>query len=156
MSLRRLALLGALAAAPFVSPSVAQAQASPLVGTWAMEYPAGIRNENGAVTPMPGRATVTFSVQGDSIIAELVPENAPGGPARRPSRLAAPKVTGNRVTFTQQSQARMNLNGEETVSTIQLTWVFVADGDALSGSLDRKMGEMEATGPLALSGTRQK
>lgn len=156
MPFRRLVLLGALVAAPLLRPAAAEAQASPLLGRWAIEYPAGIRNDNGVVTPMPGRATVTFSAQGDSIIAELVPEQAPGGPARRPSRLAAAAVTGSTVTFTQQSQARMNLNGEETVNTIHLTWVFTADGDALRGSLDRKMGEMEPTGPLPLSGTRQR
>lgn len=141
-----------LAAAPLA------AQSNPLVGKWDIDFPGGARIENGEVTTLMAKGTLEIVVQGDSLIATLnvIPSAEIG--ARPPSRLAARRTDGE-ATFVQKSQARMNVNGEESVHEITTTWALHAAGDALEGTLARS-GAMEMMGgavpPQPVKGTRAK
>jgi hypothetical protein len=128
----------------------------PLVGTWKVDFPAGMRVENGAVTPVRVNGTMTVEAQGDSLIATLVADPS-GDVPRRPIRLAAKSQDGD-VTFITRSQVTVNINGSSQQGTSVATWILSAKDDKLDGTVDRKLEGIEgpAAGPQPISGTRAK
>ena len=148
-----------LLAAAVAIPLAASAQSDhPLVGSWAVEYPGGMRNDNGVVTPVTAKGKITFAVAGDSLVATLVQEAVEGGPPARPPVRLATKTTSADVTFVQHSEAKLHMNGEETTRTAITTWRFTVTGDVLGGSLERAIEGVEISmgGPQPLKGTRIK
>lgn len=143
----RLPLLAAalLAFAPVAAP----AQDSPLAGKWTIEYAGGMRIENDTPTPIMAKALLTITVVGDSLVATLAMEPNPNLPPRPEARFAALKVAGNEVVFTQRSEARLNMNGEEQIATAISTWTLKAEGDAMSGTLGRRIDGMDLPMPPA-------
>ena len=132
----------------------ASAQTNPIVGTWKVSYVAGTRMENGAATNIPGTAKLIIQVQGDSLIARLVPDPIEGT-SRPESRMAA-KTGAGTVVFVQRGAARVNINGEQKDVTSISTWTLTAKGDALEGTMDRRLEGMDTPnrGPQPVTGTR--
>lgn len=140
----------------FAAPALAHSQSSSLVGSWAIEFAAGMRVENGEPTPLIAKGTLTIVEQGDSLVATLkIDPNSPVGP-RPDARFATRKVAGNAATFVQRGQARMNANGEESTVTSISTWELKADGATLSGTLSRRLEgvDMPSAGPQPVTGKR--
>lgn len=135
----------------------AAAQSHPLAGTWNLRYAAGTRIENGTPTVITGTGKLIVELQGDSLIARLIPDPIEGGPARPESRMAALGGAGP-VVFIQRGTARVNRNGEENEVTSISTWTLEAKGDALEGTVERRLEGMEtpSRGPQPVTGTRVK
>lgn len=114
------------------------AQDHPLVGNWTISFTAGMRMENGAATPITATGTLAFAAQGDSLIGTLTTDSIAGQPRRPPSRMAARTVAGE-MTFVLRSPARINMNGEVREATGVSTWVLLANGDALTGTVQRRI-----------------
>jgi hypothetical protein len=126
----------------------------PLVGTWKIDFPAGMRIQNGEATPVRRTGTLTVEARGDSLIATLVPDPS-DAPSRGPVRLAAKSVSGD-VTFVTTSQVTINVNGSEQQGTSTATWILGVKDDKLSGTVDRKVEapHAPAAGPQPVTGTR--
>ena len=79
---------------------------------------------------------------------------APRGPNRGWPR----RASAGKVFFIQRGMARVNLNGEEKEVTSISTWTLVAKGDALEGTVERRLEGMDAPsrGPQPVTGTRLK
>ena len=153
----RLTRLPHLAAALLAfAPLTAQAQSHALAGNWTIEYAGGMRIENDTPTPIMAKALLTITLAGDSLIATLAMEPNPNLPPRPESRFAALKVAGNEIVFTQRSEARLNMNGEEQLATAVSTWTLKADGDALTGTLGRRIEGMDLPMPPAQPVTGQR
>lgn len=140
-----------------VATTAAQAQSHPLVGTWDVDFPGGARMENGELTTLMAKGKLEIVAQGDSLIATLTVIPSAEIAARPPARLAARRTDGE-ATFVQKSQARVNMNGEETVHEITSNWTLHATGDVLEGTLARTgpMDMLGAGAPQAVKGTRAK
>jgi hypothetical protein len=153
--MNRTTLAALLSAAALFPASHVQAQApNPLVGKWSIEYERGRRMENGETTTIMGKATVTITASGDSLIATIQPEPRPDGSAAPPST-AGGRMGAAGATFVQQQMATINMNGEVREQQITLTWTLQASGDALTGTLQRTMpGMAEPLPPAPVKGTR--
>jgi hypothetical protein len=156
MSRRSLEFLGILAAAAGFGYDTVLAQNNPIVGSWKVTYAAGTRVENGAATTVTGTGKLIVQSQGDSLIARLVPDPVEGS-TRPELRLAAPGGAG-KVVFISKGKATVNMNGDAKEVTSISTWTLTAKGDALDGTVERKLEGMEAPsrGPQPVSGTRIK
>jgi hypothetical protein len=149
--------LPVLATLILAGAGTAAAQSPPIIGTWKLTYAAGHRMENGALTEITGTGRLIVQLQGDSLIARLVPDPVGGGPARPETRMAARAGTGP-VVFTHRGTARVNRNGEESEVTSISTWSLGAKGDTLEGTVERRIEgiDVPAGGPGSVSGTRVK
>jgi hypothetical protein len=156
MRRRSLSCLLLLAAALVAGNGSALAQANPLVGSWKISFVAGTRVENGVSTTITGTGKLIVQVQGDSLIARLIPDPIEGA-ARPESRLAAPN-RADPAEFIQRGKAHVNLNGEVKEVTSVSTWTLTANGDELSGTVERRLEGMDAPsrGPQPVSGSRIK
>lgn len=134
--MHRLAPTTLLALPLLVAPLAAQDH--PLVGAWTVSYTGGMRMQNGAPTPIPVTGTLTFTVQGDSLVGTLALDPIEGIPARAPSRMAA-RIAEGAVTFVQRSTATVTINGESREATGVSTWTLSANGDALTGTVQRRL-----------------
>lgn len=146
-----------IAAALLIGPVAANAQAHPLTGKWSVEYAAGMRIENETPTPIMAKAALTVESVGDSLIATLVTEPTADLPPRPPVRLAARRADGA-MTFVQRTTLRMNRDGEESSHPATITWQLEVSGDAISGTIERRIEGMEMPGgpPATLKGIRAK
>ena len=134
---------GILSCAAFVAtligtrPLDAQS-ASPLVGRWALEW------ELGRVSPNDPRAitangTLTVVASGDSLIATFEVQRRSDGRALPAPFTAGGRGTATGTTFVQTQEARLNMNGEELVRQVRVTWNLRAVGDTLTGEMQREI-----------------
>jgi len=132
------------------------AQQPPLVGTWEISFPAGMRMENGIETPLTATGVLTIEAKDDSLIATLVTNPSPDLPARPPARLAA-RVSAGAASFISRTTARLNINGDEREATAVSTWVLEAKGDILEGTVERRLEDvdMRPQAPRPVTGTRR-
>jgi hypothetical protein len=144
----------AAAATVVLFAATASAQSGTLVGTWQVEYQRGLRNENGEITPVMGKGTLTLEQRGDSLIGQLV--SIPGDDGRQaPPMTLAARASGASATLISTSNARINMNGDERVVKSTLTWELTANGDTLTGTMKRSMEGMEmGSEPTPVRGTR--
>lgn len=151
--MRRPLLLAAL----LLLPGALAAQTHPLVGTWDVQVPAGIRRGPEGPTALMAKGSFTFSVAGDSIIGMLKNEPLEGQPERPAKRVAA-KLAAGAITFVSTSEAKMTMNGEEMARTAISTYRFEVAGDTLKGTLDLTIEGMnlDMGGPQPITGTRAK
>lgn len=148
----RLALLFALA----MAPSQLTAQAPPIAGEWTVNLAVGMRNENGAETPIMQNGTLSITTQGDSLVAIMKMQSPEGAPPRPDSRMAAKLGTGPAV-FVLTSQATLNMNGEKMVRTAVSTFTLTATGDVLTGTLSRTIEGVDfPSTPMPVTGARVK
>ncbi|MCC6245970.1 MAG: hypothetical protein IT353_24265 [Gemmatimonadaceae bacterium] len=146
--MRSLVLLAA-----FLAPSVLSAQSNPLVGTWKVVVPVGMKITGGEPEYLTTPGLLTVTATPDSLIATMKLEPLEGRPARPASRLAARFTTG-KVTFTSVSTAQVSINGDATPSTSTSTYVFEATGDVLSGTVSRDIPGVAGMGAQPIKGTR--
>ncbi len=134
-----------------------QAQNQSLVGTWQVNFQAGMRIEDGVATPIMGTGTLTVEAAGDSLIGMLAPTPAPDMPSRPPMRLAA-RASAGEATFLAHSKATINVNGAEHEASVVSTWVLRAKGDGLEGTVARQIDSPDAgpQEPRPVTGTRKK
>lgn len=143
-----------LALTSWAGPVQAQG-AHPLVGAWNVSIPAGTRIENGVPSVIRGTGKLTVELVGDSLVVLLAVDPVEGMPARPPVRFAA-KAGPGAVEFIHRSSAHININGNEQDAVSISTWSLSATGDALTGSVSRRVEgfEMPSAGPQPVSGTR--
>ena len=141
-----------LATVPVARPVAAQSM--PLVGKWHLEYERGRRMENGESTPIMGTGEITIAQSGDSLLATLQPGPRPDGSAAPPATFGG-RLAGDEATFVQKVKATININGEERVQELTITWKLSATGDALTGTMSRVL-PMMPDAPMAspVKGTR--
>jgi hypothetical protein len=146
---RALLLLSAL-----VAPSIAAAQAHPLVGTWNVTIPVGMKVEGGESTPLTSSGTMAVTAQGDSLIAVLDLEAPEGMPKSPPRRIAGVRTAGT-VTLTYTAEAKMYTT-DGTVETHKAVsrFAFTVSGDVLSGTVAREIEGLPNMGPQPVTGTR--
>ena len=144
-----------IAVSALVIPSLLPAQAHPLVGEWKVSVPAGMRVEDGQPTYIMANGAMTVVVAGDSLIATMKMEPMEGRPPRPATRLAA-KLAAGKVTFTNSSEAKVNVNGEETTKTAVSTFVLDATGDMLAGTVTREIDGVAGMKDQPVKGTRVK
>lgn len=151
--MRRPLLLAAL----LLLPGALAAQTHPLVGTWDVNVPAGMRMENGEATPIMAKGTLTFTIAGDSLIGMLKTAPIEGQPERPAKRIAA-KLAPGAVTFVSKGEAKMTMNGEEMTRTSISTYVFDVADNALKGTIERAIEGLDVMmgGPQPITGTRAK
>lgn len=143
----------AVVTAAFSLAISAEAQTSSLAGRWDVEYQRGLRNENGEVTAVMGKGTLTLAQRGDSLVGEFVPVTD-NGSAGRPLAFAA-KASSSPTVFVSTSEGRVNMNGEERTVKMTMTWELSASGDALTGTMSRAMEGMDMpVVPSPVRGTR--
>jgi hypothetical protein len=153
-ALRVLAGLGILTAA--VAPA-AQAQSHPLAGKWNIEYERGRRMTDGESQSIMGKALLEITVKGDSLLGKLTMEPAAEGRSAPPPQALAGTGSGSTASLKSTAESRINMNGEERVVNITMTWDLKADGDNLTGSMAREMAGMGAAmTPAPVKGTRVK
>ncbi|HWA17076.1 MAG TPA: hypothetical protein VG817_11615 [Gemmatimonadales bacterium] len=148
--MRRAAVLLSLVAFPLA------AQDAPHLGTWKLNLPVGARMENGAATTIMGSGTLTIERVGDSLVGALTLDPMPDMPPRPSSRLVAPATGETEVTFTSTGTGTIKANGVEQQLVSVSTWILRANGDSLSGTVERRMQgvAMPMGGPQPLTGTR--
>lgn len=150
-------MLRTLSLALVLAGSSPEAQPSPLIGEWKITYPGEIRMRNGVADPIMVTGTLVVRSEGDSLIATLATDASPQLPARPTLRFAAKFGSGDAV-FVSRASATLNINGAERQATSVSTWTFKVAGDALEGSVERRIEGMQSsgTGPQPIKGTRLK
>jgi hypothetical protein len=139
--------------AAFLVPSVLFAQTHPLVGTWKIVVPVGMRITGGDPEYITTPGVLTVTATADSLIATLKLDPLEGRPARPASRMATRFTTG-KVSFAVTSTAQVSINGDATPSTSTSTYVFEANGDAITGTVSREIPGVAGMGAQPIKGTR--
>jgi hypothetical protein len=145
-----------LAALLLCLPAVLSGQSHPLVGTWNVTVPAGVRIENGEPSIIVAKGTLAVTAVGDSLIGTLNVEPPEGLPARPASRLAAKRASGP-TTFVSLTQATINVNGSESQRSVTSTYIVESSGaDAFMGTVTRIIEGLESpmSTPQPFTGTR--
>lgn len=155
--MKRSLLAAAFSLAAICSAASLQAQApSTVVGKWAIEYEAGRRMENGEVTTVTGKGTLSVAQSGDSLVATLELGPRPDGSPRPPSVMGG-KLTPDGAVFIQQQRVQLNMSGDVQTREITATWTLQANGDVLTGTMARQLpGMAEGPPPSPVKGTRIK
>jgi hypothetical protein len=144
------AVLSLLAAAPLAAQT-----ASPLLGTWSIEWELGRRVINGETSSINGKGTLSIATSGDSLLATVTTTARDDGAA-----LPAPVTFGGRLTaagarLVRVSEAVMMMNGEERRQKTTTVWTLSLDGQTLRGTLVREIpGIMDGIPTSPLTGTR--
>jgi hypothetical protein len=148
-------LTAVVSAAVLCSATNVQAQATPsVVGKWAIEYEAGRRMENGEVTTITGKGTLSITQTGDSLLATLDTGPRRDGSPQPPSAMSG-RVTPEGAVFVQKQKVQLNIDGDVQTKEITATWTLQANGDVLSGTMARMLPGMDAGPPPSpVKGTR--
>ena len=148
--MKRLTVLAAavtLAAAPLSAQGIS--------GTWMTEFERTIRNQDGAVSAgEKTKAKITLQQKGDSLFGTfevLAPAGAPA-PAPRPLRGV---VKDGKGTLLSEFEARRNINGDEEVVKLSVTYDFTVSAGKLEGTSTTKAPEMDMP-PRPFSAWREK
>jgi hypothetical protein len=123
-----------------------------------VQYPGGMRHEDGEVIMIAATGTLTVEVQGDSLVATLVQNPSDQLPTRGPLRMATTRGA-NATEFVTRANAQVNIHGAVRQATSVSTWTLTATGETLNGTLARRIEgiddvELPATDPQPVSGTR--
>ena len=139
------------------APGLVAAQSRPLVGSWDVTVPTGVRIEDGESTPIFAKGLLNVSAEGDSLIGMLKVEPPAGMPARPIAHLAAQLGTGQ-VVFIQHSTATINTNGVKSEYPVTNTYTLDAAGDTLTGTVSRAIEGLESpmSTPQPITGKRVK
>ena len=129
--------LAALALGIAIAPL--QAQSNPPLGKWNIEYARGMRVENDVPTPVMGTGTLTIVQDADSLLGTIDGSARADGTTAPTTKLSGRLNNGSAVLIS-RSKAKVNMNGEMNEIDITVTWTLPATGDALSGTLLRKVG----------------
>ena len=142
-----LAAVATLAAAPLSAQSIS--------GTWMTEFERSIRNQDGAVSAgEKTRAKITLQQKGDSLFGTFEVLASPGAPVPTPRPLRG-VLKGDKGTLLSEFEARRNINGEEEVVKVSVTYDFTVAADKLEGTSTTKASDM-AMPPRPFSAWRDK
>lgn len=143
-----------------VLAAVATIAATPLSaqginGTWITEFERSIRNNDGQVSAgEKTKAKITLQQKGDSLFGTFEVQAAPGAPAATPRPLRG-IVKGDKGTLLSEFEARRNINGEEAVVKLSVTYDFTISTDKLEGTSTTKTPDMDMP-PRPFSAWRNK
>ena len=154
---RTLLLTASLALAWSTAPLAAQTAPS-LAGRWNIEWELGRIIQNDDVRIIKATGTLSVVPSGDSLLASFeVKSRSDGAPLPKPFTLSG-RANGDGATFLQRQEARLNMNGEEMVRQVKVTWNLRATGDTLTGDMQREIeGLMMGSGDAApVTGSRVK
>lgn len=148
-----LAAAFSLVAVCTATPLEAQAPGS-LVGKWAIEFEAGRRMENGEVTTITGKGTLSVTQSGDSLVATIDMGPRRDGSTQPPSVMGG-KLTSEGAVFIQKQRVQLNMDGDVQTREITATWTLQANGDVLTGTMARALpGMADGPPPSPVKGTR--
>lgn len=148
-----LAAMFSLVAVCIAAPLQAQSPGS-VVGKWAIEYEAGRRMENGEVTTITGKGTLSVVQSGDSLVATVEMGPRRDGSTQPPSVMGG-KITADGAVFVQKQRVQLNMDGDVQTREITATWTLQANGDALTGTMARQLpGMADGPPPSPVKGTR--
>lgn len=129
------AAMALLAAAPLSAQGVS--------GTWFTEFERLIRNQDGVVSSgEKTRAKITLEQKGDSLFGTLEAVAAPGAPTP-PARPLRGAVKDGKGTLVSEFDGRRNINGEEEIVKLVVTYDFTVSADKLEGTTKTKSPEMD-------------
>ena len=124
-------ILVALAAGPLAAQGIN--------GSWITEFERQLRNENGEVTAgEKTKARLVLTQKGDSVTGTWQMLEGAATP-----RALKGTISGNKVSLTSQVQAKRNINGEESVTTLTVVYDFTVEGNKLQGTSTAKGSDME-------------
>ncbi len=127
-----------------------------LTGTWEITYAAGARIENGHRTVINATGNLTVAAEGDSLVATLAPDSIDGLPRRPAVRMTAPRTPAPHK-FVAHTKANINTNGDIREVDATATWLLTANGDSLTGTVERRIeGIDHDAGAEPVTGTRKK
>ena len=108
-------------------------------GSWITEFERQMRNENGVVSGgEKTKARLVLTQKGDSVTGTW--QILEGSAA---ARALKGTISGTKVSLTTQVQARRNINGEESATTLTVVYDFTVEGDKLQGTSTAKGSDME-------------
>jgi hypothetical protein len=156
MFVRSLQIVATVAALVGFAPALQDS----LAGTWVIQVPDVVRNEDGKQT-VESTTTATFKleIRGDSVFGTVTRGTSPT------SRQVRGTVRGNQVILMASTRAQVNSNGSEHMLSIITTYKFTRNGDKMSGTsetaIDKTAGQQVTIPgveqePIAISGTRVK
>jgi hypothetical protein len=129
----------ALTAGFLVAIAAGPLAAQGINGSWITEFERQLRNENGEVSAgEKTKARLVLARKGDSVTGTWQILEGSAAP-----RALKGTISGNRVSLTSQVQARRNINGEESVTTLTVVYDFTVEGDKLQGTSTAKGSDME-------------
>lgn len=157
--LRRVARVAALLASalPVLSlPTLLRAQSpAPIVGSWNIEWESGRQITNGETIAVMAKGLMKVEVSGDSLLATVTMQSRSDGQPVRPPISFGGRRTDKGASFTQISEATLNMNGEERKQRSVGTWVLDVQGDQVSGQIRREIeGLAIEIPPAAVKGAR--
>jgi hypothetical protein len=142
-----LAAVATLAAAPL--------SAQGINGTWMTEFERMIRNNDGQVsTGDKTKAKITLQQKGDSVFGSFEIVAPAGAPAPTPRPLRG-IVKDGKGTLVSEFEARRNINGEEELVKVSVTYDFTVSADKLEGTSKTKSSDMDMP-PRPFSAWRDK
>ena len=136
----------AVAVATGCAQRLSAQQAAGFAGTWAVEYPSRIMNENGMESVEMGHARMTLQQSGDSLSGEWrsLDPGPDGKPA--PSRTLHGTVSGTHASLEATGVARVNRGGEESAVHVTIHYELEVAGDDVSGTQRATLSDGSALG----------
>lgn len=149
----RTLLLGILAVL-LTRPAAAQGA---LTGVWQVQYPAGVRVDNGVQTTIMGTGTLRIETRGDSLLGEFRPDPAPDLPEPAPVRLGGVPGPGP-VALVAHQVTVVEVNGAPRPIRYSSTWTLEVRGDSLVGTLAHRVEDatVSAQDPGPVRGVRRR
>lgn len=124
-------------------------------GTWITEFERTLRNSDGQVTAGDKtKARISLQQKGDSVFGTFEILTPPGAPAPAARQLRG-VVKGDKGTLLSEFEARRNINGEEEVVKLSVTYDFTIAADRLEGTAKTRSPDMDLP-PRPFSAWREK
>jgi hypothetical protein len=152
-------VIAAIAVALFTIAGPIAAQ-SPATGTWSIQLPDAVRNEDGVQTVVSTTtAVLILTARGDSLVGTLTRANSTTPRAVRGA------ANGAQITLLADTKARAMMNGEEQTFALITTFRLTLDGNTLRGTSETSFdpASKPATpfpgveqAPVPVTATRQK
>lgn len=153
--MKRTILAAVISSAVLCTAAPIHAQATgTVVGRWAIEYESGRRMENGEVTTITGKGTLSITQSGDSLLATMEAGPRRDGSPQPPSTMSG-RATPDGAVFVQKQRVTLNMDGDAQTREITATWTLQANGDVLTGTMARALpGMADGPPPSPIKGTR--
>lgn len=132
-SIRALALSAiALPVLAFAAPASAQG----IEGTWEASIPLRLSNENGEMKASDfNRVMIALELKGDSVFGTWTASPTETTPAPKPRVMKGTLKDGVAVLVGEPNDARVNMNGEERVIKMTITYTLKVTGDEMAGTM---------------------
>jgi hypothetical protein len=122
-------------------------EAQNVAGKYAVEFPYQMRRGGGLEqAEQKAQATLTLVLKGDSVVATW--QVTGGGIPASPGREGRGTVQGNTAKFDILSQARVNINGNETPVEMISTYTATVEGDEIKGTIESRSVDGSVQAPV--------